>query len=146
MSYALNPAGPSGQIPPYAGSGVGVSQYSKNPEMAWLWISGRRQRERKEANSSANTTTFPRGHSVTQVQQIASELQSGGLGIASLVNQVWEAGSLTTLLGFPKWLQAAVIIEGDLSSAFNGSLTPAAALADAQTRVENIGALTFTTG
>ena len=38
MGYALNPAGPEGRFHPYAGSGVGVSKYSKNPEMAWLWI------------------------------------------------------------------------------------------------------------
>jgi ABC-type glycerol-3-phosphate transport system substrate-binding protein len=144
MSYALNPAGPAGRFHPYAGSGVGVSKYSKNPEMSWLWVQWATAKGTQEAKLLGKYNNFPTRTSVTQEANIASELQSGGLGVASLVNQVWQAGSLTTLLGFPAWLQAAVIIEGDLSAAFNGSLTPAAALADAQTRVEKIGALTFT--
>src|SRR5205814_8777645 len=37
VGYAQNPSGPNGSFHPYAGSGVGVSRYSKNPEMAWLW-------------------------------------------------------------------------------------------------------------
>ena len=37
MGYAQNPAGPKGRFHPYAGSGVGVSRYSQNPERAWLW-------------------------------------------------------------------------------------------------------------
>ena len=123
-----------------------MSQYSKNPEMAWLWVQWAVSKGAQEAKLLGKYNNFPTRTSVAQVTQIAGDLASGGLGVAGLVNQVWEAGSLTTLLGFPAWLQAAVIIEGDLSSAFNGSLTPAAALADAQTRVENIGTLTFTTG
>jgi len=146
MSYASMPAGPQGSFHPYAGSGVGVSKYSKNPEMAWLWTQWATSKGAMEAKILGKYNNFPTRTSVTQVPEIASELQAGKLGIADLVNKIWNAGTLTTLLGFPKWLQAAVIIEGDLSSAFNGSLSPAAALADAQTRVENIGALTFTTG
>jgi len=144
ISYATNPAGPEGSFHPYAGSGVGVSKYSKNPEMAWLWVQWATAKGTQEAKLLGKYNNFPTRTSVTQAPEIASELQSGSLGVASLVNQVWEAGSLTTLLGFPKWLQAAVIIEGDLSATFNGSLKPAAALADAQTRVENLGTLTFT--
>jgi multiple sugar transport system substrate-binding protein len=146
MSYALNPAGPEGRFHPYAGSGVGVSQYSKNPEMAWLWVQWATAKGTQEAKLLGKYNNFPTRTSVTQAPAIETPLQSGGLGVASLVNQVWNEGTLTTLLGFPKWLQAAVIIEGDLSAAFNGSLKPAAALADAQTRVENtVGALSFTT-
>ena len=144
MSYALNPAGPMGRFHPYAGSGVGVSKYSKNPQMAWLWVQWATAKGTQEAKLLGKYNNFPTRTSVTEVPSIATDLQSGSLGIADLVNQVWNAGSLTTLLGFPKWLQAAVIIEGDLSAAFNGSLKPAAALADAQTRVEKLGTLTFT--
>jgi multiple sugar transport system substrate-binding protein len=144
MSYALNPAGPQGRFHPYAGSGVGVSKYSKNPEMAWLWTQWATAKGAMEAKILGEYHNFPTRTSVTQAPEIASDLQSGSLGIANLVNQIWNAGSLTTLLGFPKWLQAAVIIEGDLSAAYNGSLKPAAALQDAQTRVENLGTLTFT--
>ncbi|HEV2390467.1 MAG TPA: extracellular solute-binding protein [Nitrososphaerales archaeon] len=143
MSYAFNPKGPSGRFHPYAGSGVGVSKYSKNPEMAWLWVQWATAKGTQEAKLLGKYNNFPTRTSVTQAPNIETELQSGALGVASLVNEVWNEGSLTTLLGFPKWLQAAVIIEGDLSAAFHGSLTAAAALADAQTRVEKIGALTF---
>ena len=144
MSYAMNPAGPEGRFHPYAGSGVGVSKYSKNPEMAWLWVQWATSKGAMEAKLLGEYHNFPTRESVTQVPAIASALASGSLGVADLVNQIWQAGSLTTLLGFPQWLQCAVIIAGDLSSAFNGSLTPAAALADAQSRVEKIGPLSFT--
>jgi len=144
MGYAMNPAGPDGRFHPYAGSGVGVSKYSKNPEMAWLWVQWATAKGTQEAKLLGKYNNFPTRTSVTQAPEIANGLQSGALGVADLVNQVWQAGSLTTLLGFPDWLKAAVIIEGDLSAAFNGSLKPAAALADAQTRVENLGTLTFT--
>lgn len=146
MSYALNPAGPKGRFHPYAGSGLGVSKYSNHPEMAWLWVQWATAKGTQEAKLLGKYNNFPTRTSVAQVPEIANGLQSGSLGVADLVNKVWEASSLTTLMGFPKWLQAAVIIEGDLSAAFNGSLKPAAALADAQTRVENIGTLTFTPG
>jgi len=113
--------------------------------MAWLWVQWATAKGTQEAKLLGKYNNFPTRTSVTQAPNIASELQSGGLGVASLVNQVWNEGTLTTLLGFPKWLQDAVIVEGDLSAAFNGSLKPAAALADAQTRVENtVGTLTFT--
>ncbi len=145
MSYALNPAGPEGRFHPYAGSWgrrVAVLEEPRDGVALGPWSTAKGAQEAKLLGEYNN---FPTRTSVTQVSEIASELQSGGLGVASLVNQVWEADSLTTLLGFPKWLQAAVIIEGNLSAAFNGSLTPAAALAGAQTRVENtVGALSFT--
>jgi len=144
MSYAINPAGPEGSFHPYAGSGVGVSKYSKNPEMAWLWIQWATSKGAEEAKILGEYHNFPTRESVTEVPAISSALESGSLGVADLINQIWAAGSLTTLLGFPQWLQAAVIIAGDLSSAFNGSLKPAAALADAQTRIEKLGTLTFT--
>jgi multiple sugar transport system substrate-binding protein len=146
MKYALNPAGPKGRFHPYAGSGVGVSKYSKNPEMAWLWTQWATAKGTQEAKVLGKYNNFPTRTSVMQAPDVATKLQAGSLGVANLVNQVWQAGSLTTLLGFPDWLKAAVIIEGDLSSAFNGSLKPAAALADAQARVENLGTLTFATG
>lgn len=144
MSYAMNPAGPEGSFHPYAGSGVGVSKYTKNPEMAWLWIQWATSKGAEEAKLLGEYNNFPTRGSVTQVPSISSALQAGTLGVADLVNQIWQAGSLTTLLGFPQWLQCAVIIAGDLSSAFNGSLKPAAALADAQSRIENLGPLSFT--
>ena len=102
MSYALNPAGPEGSFHPYAGSGVGVSKYSKNPEMAWLWVQWATAKGTQEAKLLGKYNNFPTRTSVTQAPEIASELQSGTLGVASLVNQVWEAGSLTTLLGVPQ--------------------------------------------
>jgi ABC-type glycerol-3-phosphate transport system substrate-binding protein len=146
MAYAMNPAGPEGSFHPYAGSGVGVSKYTQKPEMAWLWIQWATSKGAQEAKLLGEYHNFPTRSSVSQVPEIESLFQSNSLGPADLVSQIWQQGSLTTLLGFPQWLTAAVIIAGDLSSAFKGSLTPAAALADAQTRIENLGTLTFTSG
>lgn len=145
MSYAMNPAGPEGTFHPYAGSGVGVSKYSKNPEMAWLWVQWATSKGAMEAKMLGEYHNFPTRSSVTAVPEIANALTAGTLGVADLVNQIWQEGSLTTLLGFPQWLTAAVILAGDLSDGFKGTLTPAAALADAQSRIEALGPLTFTT-
>ena len=144
ISHSTNPAGPKGSFHPYAGSGVGVSRYSKNPEMAWLWAQWATAKGTQEAKILGKYHNYPTRTSVGSVPEIATALQTSGFGVAQLVNEIWQANSLTTLLGFPKWLQAAVIIEGNLSAAWNASLTPAAALANAQARVESqVGPLTF---
>lgn len=143
MSYATNPAGPKGSFHPYAGSGVGVSRYSKNPEMAWLWCQWATAKGTQEAKLLGHYRNFPTRTSVTAVPEISQDLQTSGFAVARLVDQVWQESSLTTLLGFPRWLQAATILEISLGGAWEGSITPKDALSTAQTKIEGMGALTF---
>jgi multiple sugar transport system substrate-binding protein len=143
MGYATNPAGPKGSFHPYAGSGVGVSRYSKNPEMAWLWIQWATAKGTQEAKILAKYHNYPTRSSVTTVPEVASSLQTSGFASARLVSQVWQANSLTTLLGFPLWLQAATILGSALNAAWKGTLSPSDALAGAQKKIEAIGTLSF---
>jgi multiple sugar transport system substrate-binding protein len=143
MGYATNPAGPSGSFHPYAGSGVGVSRYSKNPQMAWLWCQWATAKGAQEAKILGSYHNFPTRTSVTQVPQVAAALETPDLAVASLVNDIWNANSLTTLLGFPLWLQVVVILQTRLSAAWNGTLSPTDALQMAQTEIEAKGTLTF---
>jgi multiple sugar transport system substrate-binding protein len=143
MDYAENPAGPEGRFHPYAGSGVGVSRYSKNPEMAWLWAQWATAKGTQEAKMLNKYHNYPTRTSVTEVPEIATALQSPSFVAAALVDQVWKESSLTTLLGFPKWLQAAGILGLSLSAAWLGSYTASEALQNAQTKIEAIGTLTF---
>jgi len=47
------------------------------------------------------------------------------------------------LIGFPKWLQAATVLELQLNKAWTGALSPSDALAAAQTQLEQMGTLSF---
>ena len=143
VSYAQNPAGPEGRFHPYAGSGVGVSRYSKNPEMAWLWVQWATSKGAQEAKVLGEYHNYPTRTSVAEATPVASALQTPALAIASLVNEVWQANSLTTLLGFPLWLQASTILGSALNTAWTGAVNPSDALAGAQAKLEQIGTLSF---
>lgn len=146
IDYAIVPAGPEGAFHPFAGSGVGVSRYSNNPEMAWLWIQWATAKGTQEAMLLDEYHVYPTRTSVTQSPAVSSQLGTSALSIANLTNQIWQSGNITTLVGFPLWLQASAILSGELNQAWMGSIAPAAALQDAQTQIEALGTLTFTTG
>ena len=143
IGYAQNPAGPKGAFHPYAGSGVGVSRYSNKPEMAWLWVQWATAKGTQEAKILGNYHNYPSRSSVTEAPEVASALQTSGLAVASLVNQIWQENALTTLLGFPRWLQASTIIGSALNTAWTGAASPSNALAEAQTSLEAMGPLSF---
>jgi ABC-type glycerol-3-phosphate transport system substrate-binding protein len=137
------PAGPKGSFSPYAGSGVGVARYSKNPEMAWLWAQWATAKGTYEAKILGQFHNFPTRTSVTKAPEVVSALQTSSLAIPRLVDEIWTTNSLTTLLGFPLWLQAAIIIATALNTAWIGTVSPKDALAQAQTKLEAMGKLTF---
>ncbi len=143
VAVAQNPAGPQGRFHPYAGSGVGVSRYSKNPEMAWLWVQWATAKGTQEAKILGQYHNYPTRTSVTQAPEVASVLQTSGLATAKLVNEIWQSNSLTTLLGFPRWLQASTVLGSALNSAWTGSVSPKDALAGAQSKLEAMGTLSF---
>jgi multiple sugar transport system substrate-binding protein len=143
MGYATNPAGPKGSFHPYAGSGVGVSRYSKNPEMAWLWAQWATAKGTQEAKLVGQYHNYPTRTSVTSVPQISANLQSAAYVVPRVVDQIWRNNQLTTLLGFPAWLRASVVLFSNLTGAWNGGISASDALAKAQTSIEAIGPLTF---
>jgi multiple sugar transport system substrate-binding protein len=143
VGYAQNPAGPKGRFHPYAGSGVGVSRYSNNPEMAWLWTQWATAKGTQEAKILGQYHNYPTRSSVTQAPAVASAMQTSGLAVARLVDEIWKANSLTTLLGFPRWLQASTILGSALNSAWVGSVSPKDALDGAQNDLEAMGTITF---
>jgi multiple sugar transport system substrate-binding protein len=143
VGYAKLPAGPKGSFHPFAGSGVGVSRYSKNPEMAWLWIQWATAMGTQEAMILGQYHNYPTRSSVTSAPEVASVLGTSSLATASLMDQIWKTNSLTTLIGFPLWLQASIIIANALNTAWTGAVSPSAALASAQMKLENMGTLTF---
>jgi ABC-type glycerol-3-phosphate transport system substrate-binding protein len=144
IGYAPLPAGPEGSFSPYAGSGVGVSQYSANPQMAWLWAQWATAKGTQEAMILDEYHVYPTRASVVESAPVASALQTSALEIASLTNQIWQSNSVVTLIGFPLWLSASTILEVKLNEAWTGSLTPANALAECQTQIEqSVGTITF---
>ncbi|MDG6915884.1 MAG: extracellular solute-binding protein [Nitrososphaerota archaeon] len=143
FGYATNPAGPAGSFHPYAGSGVGVSRYSKNPQMAWLWVQWATAKGAQEAKLLGHYKNFPTRSSPLLIPEIASDLQTSAYAVPDMVNQIWNAGTLTTLLGFPAWLKCSVIIMSALAGAWKGGISPTDALNSAQSKVEAIGPLTF---
>jgi ABC-type glycerol-3-phosphate transport system substrate-binding protein len=143
IGVAKLPAGPKGSFTPYAGSGVGVSRYSKNPEMAWLWIQWAVAKGTQEAKILSQYQNYPTRSSVLGASEVASALQTSSFTVANLVNEVWREKALTTLLGFPKWLAASNIVAIALNTAWTGTVAPKLALANAQTKLEQLGTLTF---
>ena len=143
MGYAQNPAGPAGRFHPYAGSGVGVSRYSKNPEMAWLWVQWATAKGTQEAKLLGGYHNYPTRTSVTQAPEVVSALQTGAFASVRLVSEIWQENSLTTLLGFPRWLQASTILGDALNTAWTGTVSPKSALSGAQAQLEAMGALSF---
>jgi multiple sugar transport system substrate-binding protein len=143
VGQAKNPAGPDGAFHPFAGSGIGVSRYSNNPEMAWLWIQWATAKGTQEAMILDQYHVYPTRSSVTEAPQVASELQTSSLAIANLTDQIWKSNAVTTLLGFPLWLQASTILANALNTAWSGTVSPSDALAGAQTKLEQMGTISF---
>jgi multiple sugar transport system substrate-binding protein len=143
IGYTQNPAGPNGSFHPYAGSGLGVSRYTKNPEMAWLWTQWATAKGTQEAMVLDQYHVFPTRASVMTSPVVASKIGTSAIGVANLTSQVWKANAITTLVGFPLWLQASTILASALNTAWTGAVTPKNALASAQTKLEQIGKLSF---
>jgi multiple sugar transport system substrate-binding protein len=143
IGYAKLPAGPKGTFHPYAGSGIGVSQYSKNPAAAWLWVQWAVAKGTQEAKILGQYHNFPTRSSVVEAPEVAAALQTPALAIANVVSEIWGADELTTLIGFPSWFAAGNIVTEALNAAWAGSLSPTAALSQAQTKLEQLGTLTF---
>jgi len=143
VAYQKIPAGPKGSYSTFGGAGIGVSRYSRNPEAAWLWLQWATAKGTQETMLLDRYHVFPSRVSPLQVQNIQAVLGTSSYAAASLAKEIWDAGAVTALIGFPKWYQALDALSSHLNQAWRGLETPRAALNAAQQRIENLGNLTF---
>ncbi len=142
MGYALNPAGPSGSFSTFAGSGIGVSKYSKNPEAAWLWLQWAVSKGRQEAAVLDKYRVYPSRKSVLASADVASMLSGQGYAALKSAAAAWGAGSIATLTPFVKWQGALSVLAYYLFQAVSGE-DPQTALNSAVQKIDALGSLTF---
>ncbi len=109
--------------------------------MAWLWAQWATAKGTQEAVILDQYHVYPTRSSVTSAPEVASQL--GTIQIASLTDQIWKSNAVTTLIGFPLWLQVSTALAFALNEAWTGTLSPSAALIQAQTKIGQIGKLSF---
>jgi multiple sugar transport system substrate-binding protein len=143
MGMMTNPAGPNGSFSTFGGAGVGVSRYSKNPQVAWLWLQWATAKGTQETLLLDRYHVYPTRQGVLDVPQVSSELGGNFYLAANLADLIWKSGNVTGLIGFPKWWQALDPLSFHLSQAWIGNETPKQALNAAQLRVEALGTLSF---
>jgi multiple sugar transport system substrate-binding protein len=143
IDYAPVPAGPAGSFSTYGGSGVGVSKYSKNPELAWLWLQWATSLGAQEAAFLGPLHPFPSRKAVFSNSAVQNALQTNAYRAQRVTKQVWDQGKVATLLPFPKWAKLVGPISSYLNKAWTGVLSPSAALTGAVLQIQNLGALSF---
>ncbi|HEV2137505.1 MAG TPA: extracellular solute-binding protein [Nitrososphaerales archaeon] len=143
IGYVPMPAGTAGSFSTYGGSGVGVSKYSKNPGLAWLWLQWATGLGTQETAFLGPLHPFPSRKAVFNEPLVQSALTTPAYGAQRITKQVWDKGNIATLLPFPKWAQLVGPISSSLNKAWTGASTPKAALNDALLQVQNLGQLTF---
>jgi ABC-type glycerol-3-phosphate transport system substrate-binding protein len=107
--------------------------------MAWLWIQWATAKGTQEATILDQYHVYPTRASVTESPEVSSQLVTGSIAIANLTNQIWKSNSTTTLIGFPQWLSASIILANTLNKAWIRAASPTDALAGAQTKMEQLG-------
>jgi multiple sugar transport system substrate-binding protein len=143
VAYAQNPAGSAGAFSLYGGSGLGVSKYSKNPEAAWLWLQWATATGTQEMNLLGYFRAFPSRKGVFSDSTIQQSMRDSSFSAANITKQVWDSGSVATLLPFPKWLDVVGDIGYGINQAWTGNLTPQNAISTAIQKIQSWGSLTF---
>jgi len=138
--YTSNPVGPAGSFSTFGGAGVGVSKYSRQPELAWLWL---------QWATSVGTQivslqdplhySTPTRLSVYNDSFVKQMIDSGPLSYLRIAQEVLSSKRVATLITFPGWQQVRVILADVLSRTWNGGLTPRQALKDAQENIDKLG-------
>lgn len=142
IGYATNPAGPSGSFSTFGGSGLGVSKYSKNPEMAWLWLQWATSKGAQEALLLGDYHVYPSRKGVFTSSVASGLLQQQAYAPVAAAKAAYDANAVSYLIPFPKWVNALDPISNFLYEAFTG-LDPQTALNDAVQKIDTLGALTF---
>ena len=142
MGYASNPAGPAGGFSTFAGSGVGISKYSKNPEAAWLWLQWAVSKGRQEAAALGRYSVYPSRKSALTSSDVSPLLTGQKYAALNAEMNAWRGGSIATLTPFPKWTGALSVIAYYLYEAVSGE-DPATALGSAVQKIDQLGSLVF---
>ncbi len=143
MDYAPVPAGPSGSFPLYAGSGVGVSKYSKHPEAAWLWLQWATSLGAQETTLLDYYHPFPSRTAVFNNSSIQAAMETSAYRAVNVVKQSYDNGNLATLTPFPKWLDVIGPISYYLNESYRGAMTPQDSINGVIQMIESWGSLTF---
>lgn len=138
-----NPSGSAGSFSTIDGSGIGVSKFSSNPDLAWLWVQWATALGTQETLLLDQYHIVPTRPAVYSVPAIADALTGPGYTAAALAKNIQDSGGAVELIPFPKWNSALNALAAQLSSAWQGLVTPDTALATAQTQIEALGTLTF---
>lgn len=143
MAYARTPAGPAGSFSTFAGGGVGVSKFSKNPAASWLWMQWATAKGTQEAAILDKFHIYPTRDSPLKTAQVSEALTTGALQAAAVTNDIFQSKSAVALIGFPKWFNALFALSTYLNMAWTRRTSPTNALTNAQNQILSLGALTF---
>jgi multiple sugar transport system substrate-binding protein len=143
FGFTVPPAGPQGSFSTYGGAGVGVSQYSKNPDAAWLWLQWATAAGTEEALCLDTYHTLPGRESAINSPEVQGAIGQSGYASTKLAYEIYSSGKVVPVLGFPLWFKSLDVISQHLNNAWLGQETPRNALTAAQQEVENLGPLTF---
>lgn len=143
IGYAENPAGSAGSFSTFGGSGLGVSKYSKHPEVAWLWLQWATSPGAQEVMFLNPFHVLPSRSAVFDGTLVKEALAKDAFAASQVAKNVWDTDRVTTLISFPKWSRILDPLDFHLSKAFSGSETPTQALSAAQSQIASGGKLTF---
>jgi len=140
--YTPTPSGPEGSFSTFAGAGIGVSKYSRNPEASWLWL-----QYATSLGTQIVSMQDPLHHSAPTREKayddpvIQQAIESGNLEYLKVVKEVISGNNVATLISFPGWPQIRVILSIQLANAWVGKTTPRQALKKAKEEIDNKGPL-----
>ena len=138
--YTPTPSGPAGSFSTFAGAGIGVSKYSRNPEASWLWL-----QYATSLGTQIVAMQDPLHHSApTRMKAyddpvIQQAIESGHLEYLKVVKEIISGSHIATLISFPGWPQIRTIISTKIHRCWTGRLTPRQALKEAQEEVDSNG-------
>lgn len=134
---ALNPAGPEGSFSTWGGSGLAVSKYSLHPEAAFVWMQWATCKGLQEETLTGSYHIIPTRASVPSTSVVETAVSGDTLDYAaySIAQQALSTGGVTALTPFPQWLSVLTPLATQLNKAYSGAVSPAEALATAQTDV-----------
>jgi multiple sugar transport system substrate-binding protein len=144
MAVKQNPSGPQGSFSTFGGAGVGVSRFSKNPEMAWLWLQWATAKGTQATILLDQYHILPTRTSVFSIPQVSNVLQTDAYAIPRLAESIFQSGSIVALTPFPKWYKVSQALSFFINQAWVGKLQPRDALTQAKAKIETYGSLTFT--
>ncbi len=140
--FTVNPAGSAGSFSTFGGAGVGVSRYSRNTEAAWLWLQWATSLGTQIVSMQDPIHySTPTRMKVQNDSVIAQEIESGRLEYLKVANEILSTNRIATLITFPGWQRARIVLGDVIARTWTGSLTPREALKDAQERIDKLGPL-----